>query len=393
MIQPMRSPLPDSRLESDQRALKQNMSFIQSLRSCLDDLLDTYSAAAGVGADAYWKNPRVHPMADGKYLLSIVQSYRAGLIGQSRAIGRAKPAAKRLKDRALPLSEDRGETIGWGLGFPWAKHTYTAQDPLLITSAVCTKALSALVKDELLPAQFEMTYTNALKGLHWWSDEAAVSPPNGPSLPCYGLSNYREPVHNTAAYSLGLLFSLGNQASEEMGHRLTYIADQYTNGAGWVYSYDNPVIDLLHQWYILNPLIDSFGAERFEEHCQTIVSQFGTGDGFLDVATLKPSAWRAACDDDPGYVLARPIPTGTLLVNPKPARLWSLGEMLVGVSKMCQQCPSNPLWPRYGQMIAKLILDKSQTRTSAEWAYPRHTMHLAHGLAAYIAFRRGETVI
>lgn len=365
---------------------------IKALRKLLDDLLEQHMLQQGKGPDAYWEKNQDHPMADAKYLMAVSQCYCSGLLGRSKAESFSKSALKRLKEKAISLEQNDETKLGWGLGFPWPKHGYKIDDPLLINSAVVSKALQLQKKVKLLPKQFMDIHKGGMNGINWWIDNASSATLRGPKLPVYGLSNYREPIFNTAAYSLSLIHNYKKNKKNILS-KINFIAKQYKEGAGWTYSEDNPVIDLLHQWYILNSLMDCIGSEPLENQCRAIFSHFSYGEKFIDVITLKTHEWKPEKEKDLGYILTRPIKNGVLVIKNKPARLWSLGEMLLGISKICHSRQSDALWHRYGQKVAQFIYHESQNKQSDEWNFPRHTMHLAHGISAYLAYCRDKEVI
>jgi len=117
----------------------------------------------------------------------------------------------------------------------------------------------------------------------------------------------------------------------------------------------------------------------------------GTKD-FFDTALLLHSSWNAD-ENDIGFVLYRQSQINVLAIKPKPARLWSLGEMLLGVSKFCSINKQNSLFPRYAHFIIQNIINIIHEQQNQELKYPRHTMHLAHGLTAYLSYKRQKTII
>jgi len=367
--------------------------LLQSIRALLDELISYHANNQGVGPDAYCVQPMAHPMADAKFLTTICQCYDSGIIGKSRAISLIRPAVARLGDQAVPLPLAKDKLIGWGLGFKWEKHGYSEKDPLLINTSIVMEALHFLFLRDLLPDSFVPLYSTAKGSLMWWAHEAVAKPPGGVDLPVYGLNKYREPILNSAAYCLSVSARIEPGHREKMKRKMEYIVSQYKEGAGWIYSYNNHVIDLIHQWYIIGSASRIMSIKRFEQNVRLVFGQFGNYQQFLDVAVWIPKGAEIESIDEYGLVLIRDVGSGVLALKPNPARLWSLGEMLVGLSQLCEANPESRLWPRYAQLVINEILNSRAMLKTEEWHFPRHAMHIAHGLAAFIAMRRKTKVI
>jgi hypothetical protein len=367
--------------------------LLQTIRALLDELISNHAINQGVGPDAYCEQPTAHPMADAKFLTTICQCYDSGIVGKSRAISLIRPAVMRLGNQAVPLPQAKDGLIGWGLGFNWEKHGYSDKDPLLINTSIVMEALHLLFLRGLLPDNFLPLYLTAKSSLMWWGQEAVVAPPGGVALPVYGLNKYREPVLNSAAYCLSVNAIMEPSHHEIIMPKIEYIISQYKEGAGWNYSYNNQVIDLLHQWYIIVSIAKSINIKGIEPNIRNVIGQFGNFHRFLDVAVWIEKKKDIESIYDLGLVLIRDVGSGVLALKPKPARLWSLGEMLVGLSRLCEANPQNPLWSRYAQLVINEIWNSHAMLESEEWHFPRHAMHIAHGLAAFIAMRRKTVVI
>jgi len=107
-------------------------------------LLDRYEESAGISpADDYDDVPRVHPMAEAKFMLACVELAESGAM--SRVVTRRRVCASLDRLREMNVSEDSG-TASWGLGFPY--RNLPASEPFAITTAM---VLSALHRAEHAP--------------------------------------------------------------------------------------------------------------------------------------------------------------------------------------------------------------------------------------------------
>lgn len=355
------------------------------VKSVLMGLLVEHESTSGCGPDAYCQEPQDHPMADAKFLFALAQAYDSGVLSETRYSTLRKPAIRRLKKRALPVCKGG---LAWGLGFVWEKHNYNCHEPLLITSAITCKSLLLSEKSLALEEDHELLIM-AVKGLEWWCRTQTECVTKGIVVPVYGLSGYREPVYNTAAYTLGTLLSLKENSSFYKAQE--YILNNAIGLFGWTYSEDNKIIDLLHQWYIVNSMIDTFGAPSITDNALGILGQFNAANGFID--TMKVIKQVPGETSKSGLVFYRAFHSGILEIKPKPARIWSLGEMLVGVSRIAQVNTDSLIWGKYALHVAKSLNNELQNKSNAENQYPRHLMHAAHGLAAYLAYRRKTNVL
>ncbi len=129
----------------------------------------------------------------------------------------------------------------------------------------------------------------AIRGLDWWCETQTAPVSKGISLPVYGLNQFRKSIYNAAAYSLGAL----QLVKENTAHKksLQFVMDEAVDSFGWVYAADNNIIDLLHQWYIINPLIDAFGVTAVSKNALGVIGQFSTPDGYIDTMMTRASCY------------------------------------------------------------------------------------------------------
>lgn len=319
------------------------MSFAADIRHAIDAQLAAYEAAEGSGPDAYHAAAQSHPMADGKYLAVLAILENTGLVSAAQAESKRKAALSRLAAAAL----DYQGGAAWGLGFTW--RDLPASEPFLITTAI--------VAAHLPQGDLQQRARAALLA---WPQQ------NGVRLYSPGIA---EPITNAAAAAAA---AVGDSAF------LAALPAQFTPHAGWIYAPHNPIIDLLHQAYILQAL-DAATAEPF---ARQILGQFAGAtyiDGMRLHTTLPPPSDRIP--------LLRTAGTHWLEIHPAPARLWSLGEWL----RVCVSLiPVDPAWQRVAQSVAQRILQRLADPADHEASYPRHSMHALHGLAALLAQLRAK---
>lgn len=354
------------------------------LRACIDGRLQAYEAANGVGPDAYCEAAASHSMADGKFLQALAVMRRSGILSANQFEARSLNACARLEAQAL----DFGQGRAWGLGFPW--RDMTAAEPFLITSAVVTRGLLDARTEGVAAPALAGLLEQATAGLRsWFSELSLPTPDGGLAVPAYSPS-IREPIYNAAAYASSTLHLCAAAQPGTAGQApataplLEWVRTRRVAGLGWKYAADNPVVDLLHQQYILNALADVDGIASVESEALEMVGQFAGPCCFADAircvagpdAQLRDIPW------------LRPLGSGQIELLPKPARLWSLGELLVLVARLGGGATRPDAWMRLGTRLAETIVQRLNDPADAEGTYPRHAMHALHGLACQLALLR-----
>jgi hypothetical protein len=361
------------------------MSTSGKLRLCIEKNLYAYEKNQGVGPDAYCEAPQCHPMADGKYLQALAVLRCTGLISIPHFQQRSLDACARIEKSAIKFEDG----ISWGLGFSW--RNLPTNETFLITSSIVSRGLLDCHCQGLLSDQAANLLRLAGSGLkEWIKNLSMLVGEKYLSLPVYS-PNIREPIFNAAAYALGTLKIINEfegLASISSGtlNKMKWIKSRRVIGLGWPYSPTNPVVDLLHQCYILNSLADVFGVQSVEKECAEMVGQFAGPCCYADAMRLVMSKEE--------FVSKRDIPwlrsLGDLQIEalPKPARLWSLGELLVLLSRLGEEGKNSEAWIRQGRQVAEMIVSQLSAEDDVEAQYPRHIMHAVHGLASYLALLR-----
>lgn len=365
------------------------MALAEDLRNAIDTTLYGYEAKDGVGADAYCGTDSCHPMADGKCLQVLAVLRQSKLISAKQFEERSQRICSRLESRGLEVFEGG---MCWGLDFSW--RNLPATEPFLITTAIVIRGLLDCHNEGLVLALSSKLLREGSAGLEAWIRELALPVgQSGIDLPAYS-PGIREPIYNAAAYALGtlkLIEDVGGFLPAGVGagvlSAMEWIRSRRISGLGWPYSTSSPVVDLLHQCYILNACSDVFGVRSIESATAEMMGQFAGPCCFADVMRLVTEGVVESSD-------ARDIPwlrfIGSLQVEllPKPARLWSLGELLVLLSRLGLDGERSNAWGRQGRRVADAILSRFSASDDVEARYPRHVMHAVHGLACYLALLR-----
>lgn|GEM_PF-3095671 len=350
------------------------------------DLVDRYHGAQGIGPDAYSATPLSHPMADAKFLLSLVALLNTKIISPQKFVQYAAPVAPRLESARINVF---GSGAAWGLGFGF--RNLPVREPYLITSALVVEALSAVIATGLLDLDFEPLHEDGARALASWL-QYWVQPYPGKALALPQYSEHlREPVINTAAYAFGVAARsgsgpLGHQAAEAR-EKLSMIAELRIRGIGWQYSASSKVVDLMHQCYTINafppdmcPMIDEWHAD--------LVSLFDGGINYLDACTLITDESELASSYE--LPIVRRMDGRCVRVERKPARLWSLGELLLSLSRrggLIEDELRRSQWKRTANRVAIHVLELLDTH-SEEAGFVRHSMHGLHGIVELLALHR-----
>lgn len=360
------------------------MSFATNLHEILKKSLHKHEESGSNGSDAYCDAPQYHPMADGKYLQSLAVLRSTGLMSLQHFQQRSLDACARIEKSAIKFEDG----VGWGLGFSWRNLSPT--EPFLITSAIVTRGLLDCYCQGLVSDRAANLLSIGTAGLEGWIRNNSISVDDGYGLPVYS-PNIREPIYNAASYSFGTL----NLIDKSEGWAPSYInslevmkciRSRRIIGLGWTYSPTSPIVDLLHQCYILNSLADVFGVQSVEKECAEMLGQFAGPCCLADVIRLVMGKDELSSTRDIPWL--RSLGDFQLEVLPKPARLWSLGELLVLLSRLGLEVVHSEAWVRQGRQVAEMIMSRLSAGDDVEAVYPRHVMHAIHGLACYLALLR-----
>lgn len=344
-------------------------------------LTEAYDAGEGAGTDDYWSPPIVHPMADAKFLKALVALRRAEIIGDGSFRRSAAAAVARLARSAVA---GYGGGIGWGLGFAWQEHP--ADEAYLITTALVVRGLSDLRGCGGLDAGEDDLAARGVVSLLAWPRMAL----GGLEFPVYSAGNPR-PIYNAGCQWLAALAELGR--IDESGVRredfAAVIGDAFVPGYGWPYEPGSARIDLLHACYVVEALAVFGGAGDWKAPLLEIATGFRTAIGFCDA--FDRLDWQAA--------LARPSARHLRFCRGfaveelgKPARAWSMGELLSCLSGRMR--PEAPALRAMARDVVLDILDRFAPEDRGGALYvkgrmlARHAMHVLHGLAEFLRAAR-----
>ncbi len=367
------------------------MSWANELRVVIDAGVAEYETAAGMGTDAYCKLRVHHPMADGKYLQLLAVLHRSQLISPARFEAQVCSACDRLREAAQRTAIDDCNGWVWGLGFAW--RDLPPSEPFLVTSAVVVRAALECSQQGLSCPPLAAVIDNGVAGLEEWWSRLTLSVDDGEvPIPAYS-PGIRLPIYNAAAYSYATLHQadLAGYPTRSTGDGLRsmeWIRSRRVPRLGWPYSPASGVVDLLHQCYLLNAMADVFGVRSIEAASAELIGQFAGPGGFADVIHRLPPGGATKRGQDIPWI--RPFAGGDLEILPKPARLWSLGELLLLISRLGNEGEQAEGWLRLGRSIAVTIMHRLSCGNDDEARFPRQAMHARHGLACYLGLLRGK---
>jgi hypothetical protein len=358
-------------------------SKLASIRELLSGTLLAYQRAGGITGDAYLASPTFHPMAAGKCLLALLDLHRAGLLSHATLVGRAGPVVAAL-DRAAVAPPSGVGGKAWGLGFGW--RDLPPDEPYLITTAIVTRALALL--RQLAPdlSTSSDLADNGLTSLRdWCLDWCTTSEIDRQVvLPAYS-RGLRLPVFNAAAMAWAVLGEFDPNSQAAASAALYSIWECRVAGLGWQYEPGSPVVDLVHQSYLYKSMMSVVPVQTVSQDLETSIGQFVGATDWIDAIHLVGGS-----TDTARYATWKRLHGGyRLSIEPRPARLWSLGELLTLVSAIAATEGSRGPWLQRASAIAGLVQARLLTQQGeALWA--RHSMHAAHGLAAYLLLRRTQ---
>lgn len=353
--------------------------MINDLRALLSLLLEKFEQADGSSADAYWDPPLFQPMAAGKYLSAVAALVGTRLLKAEVAGRKLQWSLAALQQSALP--SPGGEGRSWGLGFPWRNLPTT--EPFLITSALVTRGLCEAAAALPQQGQLAELAQQSLAGLSsWCTGWLASDAQSGSVLPAYS-PGIRRAIYNAAAAAWSVLLNHHPERYQEAVAALHRIWACRIKDSGWCYEAGNGVIDLLHQAYLYGAMRPVIPPQEMEPEMLSTFSQFSLSPCWMDVVHLLPQER----SEQIGHRWARHAGPHWLVLDARPARLWSLGELLLVLSEVAGAGDSSA-WMARGGDVAAEVLRRAKLPNEPEMAYARHTMHLAHGLAVYIATKR-----
>lgn len=355
------------------------MSLATAAREAIADFMGKYESADGVSGDAYSALPNAHAMAEGKYLQTLASLRRSGLIGSADYLRRVTVASNRLVTMAIYRPDLE---ISWGLGFSW--QNCDECEPFLITTAIVVRGLvDVCAADRKISTAL---LRPAINGLSQWFETLLVALDSQRSVamfPVYSPS-MALPVANAAAYSASALHVAARSGfltrlPENVPDVIDHVRDTYLKGIGWIYMPRNPVVDLVHQCYILSSLLDVFGCESTETAALATLGNFWLGEFTADRGRWIESLGEGTAV--PVGTALRQHSSGWLAIDAVPARLWSLGEMNVVIARFARMGRFSRYWTDVMRRLALTLVHRLTGPPEGESEFFRHAAHAAHGLA------------
>lgn len=350
-----------------------------SIASIVRQMLAIHDKSAGVGVDHVDGPARVHPMAEAKYLSTVATLVADGLWPADR-LAPVSASLARLQDSASL----NGERFAWGLNFEWKDGA--RQDPYVITTALAVRALSQV--RTAMPGLAADADAMLSPALAWLTSDDVLVAHDGLWLPVYGSSNHAVVDNVVAQWAAALHRASTVDAHRDLAHCAAgWVAGHRISGAGWTYSQDNPVVDLVHTAYIAEGLWEL--REGLDQDLDLWLAeallQFGAGAAWRDTCRWLPS--REALDVVRAAASARIRVFGdhAAVGFTTPARDWSMGALL-SVACDLEASPSGDFWFAYAGRIAKEVVNSHVVPR-----FPRHAMHVAEGLAKYSVLQRSRT--
>lgn len=365
---------------------KTKQSHAGQVRTTVEGLLAHHAAAGGKGKDAYWDERLYHPMADAKFLMALTALRQTDLLSISKYQHLAEETARRLKMSSVQARIGRA----WGLGFTWRQ--LPPDEPFLITTALVAEALgmsrSALSDSPLV--EIEETYREAVHTIASWCGRwVARDSLTGQMLPIYspGIS---EPVLNTAAMACKVLVRYGADAGVSPAQitkarvDLQCIANSRIKSLGWKYCHNSPIVDLIHQSYLLSAMQQIVEASVLEEWVHECLSVFSANETFQDRCRIVGKEYPGIGTE---VVTIRKFENYYVEFPIGAARLWSVGELLAVVCAIASASTHRTAWKKCANRLSGWIMQRLISG-HLDSCYPRQTMHAAWGLASYLQLLR-----
>lgn len=365
------------------------MSIAAQAKNCVETYLDIYRQRQGESTDPYHPEPLYHPMAEGKYLLTLAALKRAGCLGDIRHEEWLTAAKSRLQAHAIPTGE---QGIGFGLNFGYKDAA--ADEPYLITTSIVLRGLlenlALLDHTKNIFGSLPQNCLNWMHNLpklkikHTTLHHVPVFSPHNPKI-----------VFNAVAYWAGTLhlasdmgFSCQDASWREVPR---WMWETFVPGHGWPYEPESTRFDLLHQCYILNSLRALRSATDLEWMAVQTLSWFAIPGGLMDKYDLQSPEEAVSLATKSGSVCAHFGPNQAVIMHDEPARMWSWGEMLAVMATMAAQGKLSEYWHASMKRSTRWTTDTWHDGTIEESLSTfgfRHLMHLAHGLACVLEVLR-----
>lgn len=352
-------------------------------------LIHNFETSLGISDDDYFDTPIYHPMAEGKYLLTLAFCQEANWVTRHWFEVRVAKSCQRLKNESLVSSASE---LAWGLGF--SHNGLPCDEPYLITTAIVANGLGraclAIDSDELRDVE-----DRALRWIASFLRNTVDQSAGKPALPTFSPT---QPIRvlNSAAYAACTLAAALRRSGDSSRYGantletccaiLSGVAKSFVDGVGFPYAEGVDVFDLVHQCYIINSLLNEGRTENLELQALVAATNLFDGNKFLDtfsVETIETAVEmqlraRRAC-------YFKTLHDKALVMRRKPARLWSMGEFLVTCIRLKEVSRYPAFWDLQARNAVEQLLLSHDLPGPGHIGHHRALMHVAHGLSAWLS--------
>lgn len=360
------------------------MSIAKDIRCAVEKLLNFYRQMNGLGVDPYHDKKIIHPMAEGKYLMALASLKRAELISSNNYDRWLGDSIRRLESSVLQLESG---CLGFGLNFPYKNAA--ADEPYLITTSI---VVNGLIESYEL-AQDKNVVDKLLYGCLVWMTKGLerITVQSSPklSVPIFSPHNKRV-IFNAVAYWARVVQragEIGLISPDMQSTRLAkWMLKKHIPGLAWKYDAQSTRIDLVHQCYILNSLLELLPEKIriVEKKAIQTISHFTVPYGLIDKFDIKPVEEAIQVIISSGSVFCHINSDRAIVFHSETARLWSQGELMSTLATLFTKGDYRDYWmkllKRNSVLVIGILADESlEAKEKNLWF--RHTMHLAHGLS------------
>jgi len=341
---------------------------ISEIKNLLFLLINKHEQNHSSSTDFFNTDVCYHPMAEGKFLSSLALLYRAGVLSQASFEKKLVPACTRLAEAALEVFHGGA---AWGLNFTHGGRA--ANEPYLITTSIILHGLNdcSICFDN--PPRVLLDLQNAaLNAVKKWIHEYIIPEEK---FPRYS-PNMDDCIYNAPAVAAAALRNvISDYAVNDILDKIKRVR---VPDVGWTYGSQSNIVDLLHNAYILNAMpIEDLPINWIDD----FLGIFWCGDDFCDTLRFYPDNENVKYRKNFFY---RHVRYGILELHYSPARLWSLGELLV---HLCKAARLDTRFLSVATSIASLIHKRFEAGCE-EFSWSRYATHAMHGLAAYLNLKR-----
>lgn len=343
----------------------------QQVKQAALELFNQLDKAACYGKDEYCSKDIYHPMADALLVQSAFNLRKAQCITLAREKQVVVKSFKRLLDHTLA----QDSLQGWGLGFEW--NDLPENEVFTITTAMVLRAASNYQEELELAQQVIKIGQSCLN--HPLLNKALIGPIKAPT---YSLG-INEHITNTWLYAAAALKKVGGLGRLK-AKLLGYIGAHISKASlGWKYSKRNHRVDLLHQAYICQSLMDLGSYNAAENFYFSEFDIFKNHTCYIDKVDLTDK--KEVVRNINQYRNLRVISTREfcIVLYPNAARAWSVGMNLSVISQLLSVSKSNSMSLKLEQSQQNLLYSSLMSADNSD-RNPRACAHLLLGFSDYL---------